>query len=103
MAYDMIKTVLQAESLAKQSEAQAQQRAQAMLESARETAASLEAAALEQAQNEAKLVLSEAHYTADGMLKQADKLAELREKKVIAETEKRYDEAIDLVLNHLTD
>ena len=68
-----------------------------------ETAASLESAALEQAQNEAKLVLSEAQYAADGILKQANKLAEMREKKVIAETEKRYEEAIALVIDHLTD
>ncbi|MBQ4207720.1 MAG: hypothetical protein II621_05380 [Clostridia bacterium] len=98
MAYEMIKTVLQAESLAKQSEEAAKQQAQSIMESARKTAASLEQAAVEQAQNEAKLILSEAQYTADGLQKQAAKLAELREKKVIAETEKRYDEAIRLVL-----
>ena len=85
MAYDMIKTVLQAESLARKSEEEARQQAQAILESARETAASLEEAALSQAQ------------------KQANKLADMREKKVIADTEKRYDEAIRLVLDHLTD
>ena len=37
------------------------------------------------------------------MLKQANKLADMREKKVIADTEKLYDEAIRLVLDHLTD
>ena len=103
MAYDMIKTVLQAEALARQSEEAAKQQAQSILDSARETAASLEKAAMQQAQNEAKLILTEAHYTADGLRKQAESLADLREKKVIADTEKRYDEAIRAVIDHLTD
>ena len=67
------------------------------------TAKTLAAAQIEQANNQAKLILSEAQQTADGILKQAEKLAQMRRAKVIADTEKKYDEAIAAVLRAVSE
>ena len=56
---------------------------------------------VEQAQNQANIILSEAEYSANGIIKQAEKLAELREKKSISDTEKQYERAIKLVLEEI--
>ena len=103
MAYDMIKTVLNAEALAAKNEAAAQEQAQAMREEADATAQTLRKAQIEQANNQAKLILSEARQTADGVLKQAEKLAQMRRAKVIADTEKKYDDAIAAVLRAISE
>ena len=57
--------------------------------------------ALKQAENEAMLILSEAELSCEGTLSQAEKLAKLRERKVISETEKHYDECIRLIFDNL--
>ena len=55
--------------------------------------------ALEQAENQVGIILSDAEYSSEGVIKQANKLALLREKKSIADTEKQYDEAIEKVFD----
>lgn len=103
MALDLIKPVLQAEAAANDRQKAASQQAQAILEEARRTAQIMEQATLQQAQNEAQMILSEADYTADGILKQAEKLSEMRRGKVISTTEKKYDEAIRLILDTIAE
>ncbi len=102
MAYDMIKTVLNAESVAAANEKAAGEQAKAMCDEAAATAQTLAAAQIEQAKNQAKLILSEAQQTADGILKQAEKLAGMRRSKVIGDTEKKYESAIAAVLQAIT-
>ena len=103
MAYDMIKTVLNAEAVAAGNEKAAEEQAKAMCDEAAATAKTLATAQIEQANNQAKLILSEAQQTADGILKQAEKLAQMRRAKVIADTEKKYDEAIAAVLRAVSE
>ena len=103
MAYDMIKTVLNAESAAAANERAAEERANVMREEAAATAKTLAEAQIEQANNQAKLILSEAQQTAEGIFKQAEKLAQLRRTKVIGDTEKKYDDAIAAVLKAISE
>ena len=103
MALDLIKSVLQAEAAADDRQKAAAQQSDAILEEARRTAQIMEQATLQQAQNEAQMILSEADYTADGILKQAEKLSDMRRGKVISTTEKKYDEAIRLILDTIAE
>lgn len=101
MASEMIAEILKAESLARKNEAAAEEKATEIVEEAKERARLLYDAAIEQAKSEAALSVSEAKLSGEGVLKQAEKLADLREKKVINDTEKKYDKAIELVLENL--
>lgn len=101
MAVDLINAVLDAEKLARNEESAAKKKAQEIVAEAQKQAEQLTASVIEQAQNEAVLIASEADLTADGIIKQAEKLALLRERKVISDTEKRYDECIAIVLDNL--
>lgn len=101
MAYDMIKTVLQAESVSKTDEEKARDFANQIIEEAKNTASALEQATVEQAKYDAKIIVSKAEEEAEGILKQAEKLAELREKKVIADNEKKYEEAIKTIIESI--
>ena len=56
---------------------------------------------VDQANNEANIILSDAEYSANGVLKQANKLAALREKKSISDTEKQYEDAIRFVFDEI--
>ena len=56
---------------------------------------------VDQAHKQANIILSDAEYTASGIIKQAEKLAELREKKSITDTEKQYEAAMELVFTEL--
>ena len=55
----------------------------------------------EQANKQANLILSDARYQSSGQVKQAEKLAEMREKKSIADTEKQYETAIKMIYEEL--
>lgn len=101
MASEMIGEILKAESSARKAEAAAQMEANEIIEAAKKQAEIFKNAAAEQAKSEAALALSEAELTSEGILKQANKLADLREKKVISAMEKKYDKAIDLVLKNI--
>lgn len=101
MASEMISEILKAEAAARKSEAAAIKEAEGIIEYANSQADSLYSAALETAKSEAALLVSEAELTAQGITKQAERLASLREKKVISEIEKEYDKAIDLVLKNI--
>ena len=101
MAADMINTVLKAEAEAKKRKLAAEKQAAEILEAAKKKAEEIEFVTLKQAENEAVLILSEAELSCEGTVTQAEKLAKLRERKVISETEKRYDECIRLVLDSL--
>lgn len=101
MASEMVNAVLKAEAAAKNAEKAASIKAEKIIEEAEKKAKYFEIAAVEQAQSEAKLILTEADYTVNGIIKQAESLAVLREKKVISDTEKKYVEAIQLVLDNL--
>lgn len=101
MASEMIGEILKAESAARKAESAAQREANQIIENAKDQAEILKKAAIEQAKSEAALMLSEAALTTEGILKQANKLADLREKKVISAMEKKYDKAIELVLKNI--
>ena len=101
MASEMIGEILKAESAARKSEAAAQKEADEIIDYANEQADIFFRAALETAKSEAALLVSEAEIAAEGTLKQANRLADLREKKVISKMEKKYDKAIDLVLKEI--
>ena len=102
MASEMIQEILKAEAAARKSESAAQDEAREIIEYAHSRADALYNAALETAKSEAALFVSEAELTAEGIVKQANRLADLREKKVISEMEKKYDGAIDLVLKNIS-
>lgn len=101
MASEMIGEILKAESAARKNEAAAQKEADEIIDYANEQADIFFRAALETAKSEAALLVSEAEIAAQGTLKQANRLADLREKKVISKMEKKYDKAIDLVLKEI--
>lgn len=101
MAADMVNVILKAENAAKKEQLLAQKQAEAMIENAEKQAQKITESVIDQAEKEAILIASEAEFSVNGIIKQAEKLADLREKKVIAETEKKYDEAIKLVLDSL--
>ncbi|MDD6012826.1 MAG: hypothetical protein PUC33_08295 [Oscillospiraceae bacterium] len=101
MAAELIKTVLAAEAKGREMEEEARVKAQKMISDAKIQADIILKTSMTQAQNQANLILSEAEYQSSGMLKQAEKLAELREKKSIADTEKQYQAAIDMIYDFL--
>ena len=101
MAYDMIKTVLEAENVAKNDEKKALKSAEEIIAEAENTASALQQAAVEQAKYDAKIIVSKAEEESEGILKQAHKLAELREKKVISDNEKKYEDAIKKIIESL--
>ncbi len=103
MASEMIGEILKAESAARKAEAAAQREANEIIEATKKQAEIFHKAAIEQAKSEAALFVSEAELTAEGIIKQANKLAALREKKVIYEMEKKYDKAIDLCLKNIVE
>ncbi|MCM1545002.1 MAG: hypothetical protein NC110_06850 [Ruminococcus sp.] len=101
MAADMVSVILKAENAARKEEAKVRQRAEMIVSEAESQAEKIRESVIDQAEKEALLIASEADFSASGIIKQAEKLADLREKKVIAETEKKYDEAIKIVLDSL--
>lgn len=101
MAADMINAVLQAEAEAKKREQAARKQAEDMINHAKQKAEEIKVVTVKQAENEAVLIVSEAELSCEGTLTQAEKLAKLRERKVISETEKKYDECIRLILDNL--
>lgn len=101
MAAEMIKEILKTEAKGREEENKAHKKAEEILQNAKIQADIIIKTAIEQAENEANIILSDAEYSSDGVLKQANKLAALREKKSIADTEKQYDEAIKLVFDEI--
>lgn len=101
MAAQMVKTVMKAEAQGREMEAQAAKAAEKMLSDAQIQAEIIIKTSVEQAYNQANIILSDAEYTAAGIIKQAEKLAELREKKSITDTEKQYETAIKMVFDEL--
>lgn len=102
MAVQMVKTVMKAEAQGRDLEAGAHKTAEKMLSDAQIQAEIIVKSSVEQAHSQANIILSEAEYSANGIIKQAEKLAELREKKSIADTEKQYEMAIKMVFDELT-
>ncbi|MGN1194588.1 MAG: hypothetical protein ACI4SB_03815 [Acutalibacteraceae bacterium] len=101
MAADMINTVLKAEAEARKQIEAAKNQADEIIKNAKQKADEIKVVTLKQAENEAVLILSESELSTEGTLSQAEKLAKLRERKVISETEKHYDECIKLILDNL--
>ena len=101
MAADMIKTVLAAENAGKEMEKKAQKAADKMISDAKIQAHIIIKTAVDQAEKEANIILSDAEYSSVGVVKQAEKLAELRERKSIADTEKLYDKAIKMIFDEI--
>ena len=101
MAYDMIKTVLEAENAAKKEEEKARDLAKQIIDEAENTASALRQATIEQAKYDANLLIAKADEDAEGISNQAEKLAELREKKVITDNEKKYDDAIKKIIESI--
>ena len=101
MAAEMIKTILATEAQAKADEMKAEKMAEKIIQNARMQADIIIRNAVDQANNEANIILSDAEYSASGVLKQANKLAALREKKSISDTEKQYQDAIEFVFDEI--
>ncbi len=101
MAAEMIKTILGVEAQAKADEQKAEKMAEKIIQNAKMQADIIIKNAVDQANNEANIILSDAEYSASGVLKQANKLAALREKKSIADTEKQYQDAISFVFDEI--
>lgn len=101
MAVDMVKTVMKTEAQGRQLESEAKKTVEKMLADAEIQAEIIYKTSVEQAQNQANLILSDAEYSGSGIIKQAEKLAELRERKSITDTEKKYTEAIKLIFDEI--
>lgn len=101
MAADMIKTILAIEAQAKDDEFKAQKAAEKIIQNAKMQADIIIKSAIDQANNEANIILSDAEFSATGILKQASKLAAMREKKSISNTEKQYQDAINFVFDEI--
>ncbi len=101
MAADMVKEILAAEAAGKELEAKAVKASEKMLSDAKIQADIIIRTAIEQAEKEANIILSDAEYSSVGVVRQAEKLAELRERKSIADTEKLYEKAIKMVFDEL--
>lgn len=101
MVSEMMSEILKAEKRAAVNEAKAQKEAERIIAEAKHQADIFYKAAIEQAESEAAVLVSEAKLSADGVIKQAESLAALREKKVINNTEKKYDSAIALVFENI--
>ena len=101
MAADMVKAIMKTEAQAREMESIAAKTVEKMISDAGIQADIIIKSSVEQAENQANIILSDAEYSANGIIKQAEKLAELREKKSISDTEKQYEMAIRLVLEEL--
>lgn len=101
MAADLIKTILVAEAKGREMEAEARKKAAKLISDAEIQADIILTTSVEQAKSQANLILSEAEYAAVGAVKQAEKLAELREKRSISDTEKHYEAAIQMIFEEL--
>ena len=101
MAAEMVKAIMKAEATGREMEGVAKKTVEKMLSDAAIQADIIIKSTVEQAENQANIILSEAEYSANGIIKQAEKLAELREKKSISDTEKQYEYAIRLVLEEI--
>ena len=101
MAADMIKTVMKAEAQGRMLEGEAKKNVEKLIADAEIQAELIFNSSFEQARKQANLILSDAEYSANGIIKQAEKLAELRERKSISDTEKRYKEAIGLIFEEI--
>lgn len=101
MAAELIKSVLAAEAKGREMEQEALKKKEKMISDAKIQGDIIIKTSLEQAKSQAKVILSEAVYQSDGQIKQAEKLAELREKKSIADTEKQYETAIQMIFEEL--
>lgn len=101
MVSEMMNEILKAEKKATDNESAAEREGDKILSQAQKKADLFYKAALEQAESEASVLVSEAKLTAEGVIKQAESLAALREKKVINDTEKKYNEAIALVIESI--
>lgn len=101
MATEMVKAIMKAEATGREMESVAAKTVEKMLCDAEIQAQIIIKSAIDQAENQANIILSDAEYSANGIIKQAEKLAELREKKSIADTEKQYEHAIRLVFDNI--
>lgn len=101
MAAELIKSVLAAETKGRQMEADARKKTEKMIKDAKIQADIIIKTSTEQAEKQAHLILSDARYQSSGQVKQAEKLAEMREKKSIADTEKQYETAIQMIYEEL--
>ena len=80
---------------------EARKKAEKMIADAKIQAEIIVNTSAEQAHKQANLILSDARYQSSGQIKQAEKLAEMREKKSIADTEKQYETAIQMIYEEL--
>ncbi len=101
MAREMIQTVLDAETRGREMEAETAEKAAKLISDAEIQAGIIIKASTDQATSQAQLIISEAQYTCEGILRQAEKLAELREKKSIADTEKQYEAAMSMIFEEI--
>lgn len=101
MAAEMIKEILKAEAQAKEAEKKAEKIGEKIIQNAKIQADIIIKNAVDQAVNQANIIMSDAEYSSDGVMKQANKLALMREKKSIADTEKLYDTAIKKVFEEI--
>ncbi len=101
MAVQIINTVLKAENDARKQEEKALEYAKTAVEEAKVKADEILKDALRQAETESETILKEADETVNGILQNAQKLAAMRKKKVISDTEKEYQSAIRIVIDNI--
>lgn len=101
MAVQMINSVLNTESKAATQREKTKIAAQQIIENANKKAKEIHQTAVSQAKEQAEQILKDAKESADGILQNADKLASMRKKKTIADTEKKYDSSIKIVIDNL--
>lgn len=97
MAAEMINAVLKAEAVAKKEETKATKIAEEIRLQAKLEAEVIYEKKINQANIKAEEIIRKAIDDADGYVKQANTLADLRERKMISDSEKNYRELIEMV------
>ena len=99
MAAEMINEVLRAENKARADESHAKKKADEIISEAEKKSRVFYDTIVRQGESEAALIITEAQELTGEIIKQAESIAKLRERKVIANVEKRYPDMISVVLD----
>lgn len=99
MAAELITQILNAETAAGQAEEATKKKAEELIAYAGGKADELYERMISDANERAGAIISEANQKADEIINQAKNLAKLRKKSVINETVKRYDKAIEQIID----
>lgn len=101
MAADLVKTVLDAESEASNQIDDARDEGKRLIEFTGNRAVEYARELRSQAKAKADALIQQAEESAQGEVKKSEKVAELRIRKLISDTEPLYPQAIDAIILHL--